>query len=146
TRHVRGVALYNSRRDLLQLADSLEKDPRVEDVVGRVPGTALLYTPTRVFGERRLEEVYRHEWKLASRNAYPVVVGTGPGRESHWPTPAEIRILTAALRVLPPFLRRVVRNRELLEQGGILAETREVYVSGRTLEVDILFPFPLRGA
>jgi hypothetical protein len=85
---VKGVALYNSIKDLMHITGLSPEDPDSEKDAWRTPSAAILYTPLNMLGPHRVQEAKKNGWALASRNAYPMAVCTGHGRESHWPTPA----------------------------------------------------------
>lgn len=141
---IKGFALYQSGRDLMRLGTMPPEDPRSEKLAWRTPAVALLYTQLSALGPRRVQEVRSHGWDLASRNAYPLAVGTGRGRESHWPTVTEIRMLTTVVRVLIGFAKPRARARSLPVAGLTVTESYEVSVGDETAVVQATFPAPVR--
>ncbi|HHX40927.1 MAG TPA: hypothetical protein GX715_13290 [Armatimonadetes bacterium] len=142
---VKGVAIYESLKHLERLALLPPDDPRSEEAVAGIPVLALLFTALKELGQRRAEEVTRHGWKIASRNAYPLIVGTGRGRESQWPTPGEVRTLTAALRMLPSYAKVLSRQRWLAEGQQMLTQSYTVKVGDEERHVTATFPPPHRS-
>lgn len=141
---IKGIALYESLKDIERLTRLSPDDPRAEAEIASIVTVALMFTRLSDLGPHRVEEAKAHGWMLASRNAYPLAVGTGNARESQWPTPAEARVLTAALRALPPFARSLVRPRLLPEDLLFFTETHRVEVAGEPMEVDATYPAPVR--
>ncbi len=134
---IKGIALYESWRDLLRVTQISADDEEARQEADRIPALALVYTRLSELGPRRVEEARAQGWTLASRNAYPVVVATGSGRESHWPTPAETRLLIASMRAIG----RVVRGwRRTLGPAEAVAQTCRVDVLGEEVRVEVSFP------
>lgn len=137
---VKGLALYESWKDLRRLATLAPEDPRSEDVAAQIQAVALIFTRRRDLGPRRIEEVNESGWALASGNAYPLVLCSGRGRESQWPSPGEASILTAALKVLPSFTREVKRPESIPGSHWFFCGAYATNVAGTTLEVQATFP------
>lgn len=138
----RGVAVFQSWRDLLSFSSAAPQAAESDTLLERIPAVVLMFTPTDRLGKHRTEEARKRRWSLASHDAYPVVWASGPGRESRWPTPGEVRTLIAVLRAMVPFLKNLRRLRPVFEAQGYFSETRHVRVGEVEQEVDLFFPMP----
>ncbi|MBI3947021.1 MAG: hypothetical protein HY321_13940 [Armatimonadetes bacterium] len=142
TGEARGLALYESRRSLAAIASLPSGATDADEAIWNTPSLALLYTPVSALGTRRAAEARRHQWPIATRNAYPVVVGTGRGRESLWPTPGEVRVLIIALRATALALRTLGRIERPAEGESYLLQSSRVQVDGRDVEFEVVCPTP----
>ncbi len=141
---MKGLALYDSWRDLFRMFQLAADDPESGTVAERTPTIALIFTPLRDLGPRRQEEATTRGWPLASRNAYPVVVCTGRGRESYWPTAGEVRVLIGAMRAILGFAKTLKRMAGVDRPGPFISEILDVPVAGEDVPMQITFPAPAR--
>lgn len=140
---VKGVAVYQSLRDIERLSATALEGPDLDERIRTTPTVALMFTRFTDLGANRLAEAKARGWELASRCAYPLAVATGRARESHWPTPGEARLLIAALRVLP-LVAESFRDFQWLPDGLFVHRALQVPVVGEPVDVHVAYSALLR--
>lgn len=131
-----GFVLYHSWNDLQRLRRG------AETLALKLPSLALVYEKLSGLGPVRIEEMKEHGWEVATRNAYPLAMRVDPKSTSVWPREADVRVLTAATRLLGPFVKSLTKARWLPEGQDWIEETHRVSVAGEEIEVTASFPAP----
>ncbi len=139
-RETYGVAIYPSWTQLQMALKPLPPGADLGERALKQKATAITFATTREVGPVRVEEMKSHGWALATRNAYPLAIASGERRATIWPTEEELRVLIAALRVLPTAVRDLTGPRWVVAGTKYLTDRHRVSVLGEEIEVAATYP------
>ena len=96
-----GLALYEDRERLRKtMTGAISPDAGLEDA----SAMSLIYSEEFELTGADLDAAEQFGWPVAAPEAYPMAVRVRPGEPPNTPTPDELALLEAALRVVPEFV------------------------------------------